>query len=95
MFRLMMCWLFSDASEEETGYLDEEEYEVEDEERLRDAAQHSSVDLITLLTTFYAFFWIVLHLPECSSHLQVLPLTFAGFQLFQQEQSRHIQLLSH
>lgn len=56
MFRLIMCWLFSDASEEETGYLDEEEYEVEDEERLRDAAQHSSVDLILCLLPSMLFF---------------------------------------
>ena len=36
MFRLIMCWLFSDASEEETGYLDEEEYVIAEEQKLGD-----------------------------------------------------------
>ena len=36
MFRLIMCWLFSDASEEEKGYLDEEEYVIAEEQKLSD-----------------------------------------------------------
>ena len=36
MFRLIMCWLFSDASEEETGDLDEEDFVIAEEQKLSD-----------------------------------------------------------